>query len=89
MKYGREYYPEERRSTGHMKHVWARFPEEEERRRTDPYSRLDRSKIYICLKCHTLISVFSFWDYDDVRKYGTALCDVECDEVIIEDVMSI
>jgi hypothetical protein len=74
-----------------MKHVWARFPEEEERRRKFKKCLFpDRdNKIYICINCQSVISVFHFWGLEEVKEHGIALCGVECDEAVIMDVMEV
>jgi len=79
-------------SFGHVKHIWARYPEEEAERRKYRYrpdiNPCADNKIYICVRCKTVVSVFHFWGIEEVKEHGTALCGVECDEAVIEDVMN-
>ena len=71
-------------SFGHVKHVWARMLEEEQKRER---LGLGKVKIYICVNCKHTMSVFDFMDVTDLEEYAVRICGVECDQAVIEDVM--
>jgi hypothetical protein len=70
-----------------MKHIWVRYLEEEKKRKYERMCPCNDNKVYICMNCQTVVSIFKTWGLKEVMKYGVALCGVECDEAIIKDVM--